>query len=1537
MLGRISFPTILAFWMGVSALAQSYQTQFGDIKFDRAASPSSWHGGVEVDQASGALSIKLPLGPGIGARGLKFQPILSGNWSPKIDNQTVPLGDNVWSEVSVISNNGGFSFTPGYYNLVFDPEGDVSVTSNDDSSSRVRSPHLTNYLAPDGFSGSLNPEEVEPGFVPTLAQAQALIQAFGFGSGWEIGNAVWQQATGGPSGRYIFRGPGGELVLGLTHPTLAPEQLCVPVIGTALKPGGSSPDTYYHFPGAVLVINGNIGYHYQWRSNRYSALSLTWFAQGWVQTNAGDMSTWVGMRFVRHAAFAMASMRNRNGDRIDFEKAGEGWTATWRTSMGDSGVSIAFDGTNLRYQGVANAPQFHLEGVAPVPPNAGTSLDGFSMTSSQTAPSSDKGYDGFRECAVTAVEDDTSHDRVSLVYHRGAYPADSIMTWCYPQEVAFPGRKITLTWETYEYFRNLPDSLNLTPDHYRWMNPPSYHDGYYFTPLFAKGVSTLTEVDLLGAAPARITHYRRQVPVPDRRNPGYWLSTAFTVQTILPDTSSTITRFVEPPNGPFQSDTASVATNMQVLAFLKHQVTEVRYYGVGINASTDFVPNPVVGAPCLKDLATSPAHRVELFDRWDLHTPTNPQGALTRGAIPFPTRKRVWDALNRTLKTEEQADWDANQFGWKTVWSLSEGLTAPPSPTTDFAGQAMLGGTATYSNVVNGILRKAARTYETQQETWILGRPTYEVTSTESDSTPGRANGAVVPMTLPPTTKVYDATVPMLGRLAEIQVGPPGLQLRTVFGYKGTEGVASAQLESARLLGPNQQLTGPVGADYDYDQAFGLMNQIRPLGVSWTLGQTSDGLGRVVAQEDANHLTNTFSWDGSGRLRAIQPPSPEVSQSLTPDVDSRGMVIEHGTQRTRLRYNAFGQVALEQRSNDGTTWTSHRIHAYDSAGRKTGESVWLSGSGADALANSPNLTLSQAVSYFTPGHWECAQQDEYGNCIKGRIWEPDTYDTTVLPGLMLGSGVQYDIYGREILRQDANGVRTTITYGERTKSITVGEGADAMPTHYVYDSSGRLIKVVDALSQVTTYAYDPADRILEVRQFSGSTGSGPAASGTGQVQIRKWQYDALGRTILLEQPESGVTYFTAFNVLGKPSKTVYGLPAGWRPASPDVEDTSATSVAGVRVVTTSYDALGRTKSVGSNDGSVQQVMTYDEGNRGLSNGKLTTATSGPSVSRQLIYSGLNGRLSSLVRVIDDRSFTQSIHWRNEGLLDSRTYPDGRVQSLQYDLAKEAPNGSSFGSDGPTTFAYDPTHWGLQGITFASNASSFLTYSNDQTRLRALNHTLPSGTLQAWTYTYDSAGRLYSDGDDYYAYDALGRLTQAMVRDPFNANPIQGIRQVFTYDAFGNRTGLDSRTVLNWTAGGAPPSDPQTTTTAKAQIYSFNPSHAALNQHNQLPDSTASGAATGAAYDAQGNLKTIFKAIGDSGRSLNLTYDALGRVRTLTDGSRNLVEVYTYDDEGLRAMVEVYQGPPTPANLQKKHYRIYNESRQLVAEYELVLE
>jgi len=62
--------------------AQSYQTAFSEVKYDRAKGPATFHGGVEVEASTGAVNLRFPLGPGIGARGAEFRPVLTGRCAP---------------------------------------------------------------------------------------------------------------------------------------------------------------------------------------------------------------------------------------------------------------------------------------------------------------------------------------------------------------------------------------------------------------------------------------------------------------------------------------------------------------------------------------------------------------------------------------------------------------------------------------------------------------------------------------------------------------------------------------------------------------------------------------------------------------------------------------------------------------------------------------------------------------------------------------------------------------------------------------------------------------------------------------------------------------------------------------------------------------------------------------------------------------------------------------------------------------------------------------------------------------------------------------------------------------------------------------------------------------------------------------------------------------------------------------------------------------------------------------------------------------
>jgi len=209
------------------------------------------------------------------------------------------------------------------------------------------------------------------------------------------------------------------------------------------------------------------------------------------------------------------------------------------------------------------------------------------------------------------------------------------------------------------------------------------------------------------------------------------------------------------------------------------------------------------------------------------------------------------------------------------------------------------------------------------------------------------------------------------------------------------------------------------------------------------------------------------------------------------------------------------------------------------------------------------------------------------------------------------------------------------------------------------------------------------------------------------------------------------------------------------------------------------------------------------------------------------------------------------------------------------------------------------------------------------------HAIPWTTLASWAFTYDQANQLLTDSEDAYGYDALGRLVQAEMRDPLDAASGHGLQQMMQYDAFGNRVSLSSQRVTNWTTSTSLPTAPALTALAagdtRVQSYAMTSGEmASMAATNRLP-ATIGGVATGAAYDAQGNLTSIWTVPGSSGTQLTMTYDSLGRVATLGDTANATSQTYGYDDEGLRIKV-------TDSKTGLVSYNVYDEGRRLIAQY-----
>ncbi len=1133
----------------------------------------------------------------------------------------------------------------------------------------------------------------------------------------------------------------------------------------------------------------------------------------------------------------------------------------------------------MSYAGVSPAPAYSLTfgqldgGPSPMTPSA--SLATYQANGMDTPWNSASG--NFLPLSVT---DQGTNGTTAFTYGSPGTGLASVLS-----QVTYPsGRKQSFTWGASAY---RPNGAPVAWSAY--VGDPNRRNAQ------AWGVTQLTDTDtVLNGYATRTTTHTRVVPQPDPTNLTGWTSTSFYDAVTHPDGSVTVFFYVEPVQGG--------TPGWQTLANLQQQAREVREYKDGSTWQSD---TSVASG-------SSVADRITVMDHWDLRQVSNPSGDLSiLGGHPYPTRTRSWDKESKVLRLEERTGWDATNFVWGAQTHRSYLSASAPTLTADYPSLAAGGSSVSYSNLQRQSDDSAAAAFDGAR--WIGPLTSSSQETVASDATPAFTTlGGTAPAVLPPVATAFVTGTALPQTVTVGTAGTGGLQVKTAFTYPGGSMPTAPTPSDATLSDPVGTMvnSGLVGATYSYD-TLGRLNAIQPKGVGWQVQQAMDGLGRVTSQTGADGVVTGAAWDAAGRLTSLQVGSELPTTTAYDDTSHRIVTVARGSQSSELHYDAFGELILEKRTAQGVA--SYKVYSYDGLGRRTGETLWLPATVnghtvTDADAFQPNLLVDTVTT--TPGYEKCTKWDLVsGTCM---TWKTVPPTTTTHPAMYKGTQTAYDGLGRVIEVKGPNGEDTTTAYGawsggaQVTRTLvgaqvwnpaTGTSTATNLATTFQHDAEGRLAHVIDGAGQTTDYFYDVAGRIAQVTQH-GSVN-----------QVRTWSYDALGRVTALTQPESGTTSYGTFTVTGKPTATTYGS------ASP-------------RTVTAVLDPLDRVMGATSSDSSVSQSFTYANAGSGLATGKLTSATSN-GVTRTMAYGGPAGELTGLTRTVDGNSFMMSLGYdASYGFLSSRTYPDGKVQTLSADLERGLPSGSSFNGATVASLGYDGISWLMTGLTSGANGTSVFGYTNE--RLATMAHAIPGMTLASWAFSYDPAGQLLTDGEDAYGYDALGRLVQAEMRDPLDVASGHGLQQVMQYDAFGNRVSLSSQKVTNWTTPTSLPTAPTLTALAvgdtRVQSYAMTAGEiTSMGATNRLP-STVGGAATGAAYDAQGNLTTIWTTPGSSASQLTMTYDSLSRVATLGDTANATSQTYGYDDEGLRIKVL-----DSKTGLVK--YNLYDEARRLIAQYE----
>ncbi|MEM7474008.1 MAG: putative Ig domain-containing protein [Planctomycetota bacterium] len=686
------------------------------------------------------------------------------------------------------------------------------------------------------------------------------------------------------------------------------------------------------------------------------------------------------------------------------------------------------------------------------------------------------------------------------------------------------------------------------------------------------------------------------------------------------------------------------------------------------------------------------------------------------------------------------------------------------------------------------------------------------------------------------------------------EVSPSGLTTTNTYDERGlqtsTENAAGGRVEFA--LNANGETTNfgstSLGLSMDFVYDGGL-----PVGAMDSTGGNVDvqydALNQATRLEDSvTGLSMDISYDQNGNLLSV--------------IDSLGAVIS-------AEYDANNNVIANTDALGNRT-----EYVYDAENRLI-RTLYADGFGEEATYDAIGRVISQ--------------RDRAGNLTEYEYDALGRVTAVVEPDLTPGDSsdnprteYQYDGVGRVIARTNQRGATTAYEYdllGNLVREIDPLGGE----TQYEYDAESRLISVTDPLLRVTHYEYDALGNRTVTTLADGSTltvttdvnGLQKSVTDASGVQVQ-YEYDDFGRLTAVLEAGARTTY--EYDVNGNLIETV----------DPLGNTTTYTNDALGRVIEKTYadglsesfeyDLYGNLTSLTRQDGTIT-TFEYDVMNR-----EVVADWSG-GIRIETAYTA-NG----LVQSITEGSSVIAFEYDALDRQITQTDPNGHVVRTSYDLAGNKTSTESIA--GVTQYSYNANDW-LVSIDhngdqtqYQYSAAGELTrtdYSNATYELfvrsevgRLLEKSIFDGSdqlLEAFTFTYDAAGRELSEGDStgstvFYGYDNRGWLISESTT--LNGSELQQV--IYQYDAFGNRIAKDD-------------------SLAGLTEYTYD------SRNRLVQESTGSGVVTHS-YDANGNQ--ILKVDSSTGDQTSFTWDAAGRLIQVTkveNGQTTVVE-YEYAPNGM---------------------------------------